>query len=734
MLSAVSIDLDSTDTGSPTPTGFTTSFTEDQATPVNVTSGNVEIDAGAVAVPTDVVDDDFTSGIDPGTWSTSGVVFATNDPQDPANHTAPEAVRLNPAGNLVSNPIDLTGATDVSVSYAFRNATGIFGFSGNLVVEYRNSGGGWTLIDQHSPISTAVYTVNTANLADADHANFQLSFRSDAFGSPSKAWFVDDVTVTATIGSGSGNVDGATVTLDAYDAGTETVSFAVPTGSNITLASQQVVGGDLVLTFTGADTPDAYEDLFESFTYATTEQDPAVVGPREFTFVVNPGTTDEASAVSTVNLVPVNDAPTNVGFTLDSTSIDENGSVLLTGSFDDLESGDTHTVTVDWGDGSTDDVLVLPTGDRTFQIAHQYLDDSGNGTFAVDVEVNDGTATVAAATQFVTVENLAPVIDEGTVVTTPAGFGDLLPGDSFSISGDFTDVGTLDDHLVTFDWGDGSSDTTLVTGNTFSGTHVFTNAGIFDVLVTVDDQDGGVDTFTTRVLVQGVDLNGGALQIVGDDTRNQVLVLRKNGEYRVHSDLDGVRTFDETLVTHIEITTGGERDHIVVSRHVEIPVVANAGDGNDVVIGGSGNDVLTGGAGNDHLFGRGGEDVLVGGDGNDKLFGGRGTDLLVGGEDSDLVFGQHGEDLLIGGSTVFDDDAALVQPPEEIELATILDTWVHGTAAQQQELADDGIVLDENTVLDDADFDLLFGGSGDDTAWLFAGDFFIGGSGSDTTA
>ena len=43
---------------------------------------------------------------------------------------------------------------------------------------------------------------------------------------------------------------------------------------------------------------------------------------------------------------------------LSATSIDENGSVTLTGSFTDPNISDTHTVTVTWGDGSSSPAVV----------------------------------------------------------------------------------------------------------------------------------------------------------------------------------------------------------------------------------------------------------------------------------------------------------------------------------------------------------------------------------------
>jgi Ca2+-binding RTX toxin-like protein len=50
-----------------------------------------------------------------------------------------------------------------------------------------------------------------------------------------------------------------------------------------------------------------------------------------------------------------------------------------------------------------------------------------------------------------------------------------------------------------------------------------------------------------------------------------------------------------------------------------IGLIANAGDGDDVIIGGAGNDTLRGESGDDVIIGQGGNDILDGGTGNNIL-------------------------------------------------------------------------------------------------------------------
>ncbi len=82
------------------------------------------------------------------------------------------------------------------------------------------------------------------------------------------------------------------------------------------------------------------------------------------------------------------------------------------------------------------------------------------------------------------------------------------------------------------------------------------------------------------------------------------------------------------------------------------------GNGNDTVLGGAGDDEISGGAGDDSLSGQGdndsirgdaGDDTLNGNDGQDTLYGGDGDDVLSGGNAVDTLYGDVGNDTLHGG-------------------------------------------------------------------------------------
>lgn len=84
--------------------------------------------------------------------------------------------------------------------------------------------------------------------------------------------------------------------------------------------------------------------------------------------------------------------------------------------------------------------------------------------------------------------------------------------------------------------------------------------------------------------------------------------------------------------------------------------------GNDTLIGGASDDQLDGGGGNNRLEGHGGEDRLITGGGKDYLDGGAGNDVLLAGGGLDTVYGRDGDDYITLGQGGY-------YPGDEFQLA-----------------------------------------------------------------
>jgi hypothetical protein len=432
-------------------------------------------------------------------------------------------------------------------------------------------------------------------------------------------------------------------------------------------------------------------------------------------------TDDDTGSGSGNTSVTVNNvAPSNVSLTLSATAINENGSVTLSGSFIDPGTLDTHTVVINWGPGEMPTTLSLPLGARTFSAMHQYLDDNPTNTpsdlYPISVTVTDDDTGSGSGSTAVTVNNVPPVI---TGLTNSAvECGNAAEGDPVTLSATFTDVGTLDTHTATINWGDGmtTSGTVVESGGsgTVSGSHAYVTGGIYTITLTVRDDDTGTATQTTVAIITGAGVHGDQLQIIGTRLDDHVTVNKQGtGLFKVHTDFfpeAAFRTFSTAGINKIVIVLCDGDDHATVSGEIETTVLMDGGEGND------------------DLNGGGGANVVVGGDGDDMLVGGSNRDILIGGRGADRLVGNGGEDLLIAGYTAFDGDYAA--------LCAILAEWnssrSYATRVANLQGTGSGSTfasrLNGNyfltasgsgrTVFDDGDADVLTGSAGRD--WFFA--------------
>ncbi|MCA9051342.1 MAG: hypothetical protein KDA89_21540, partial [Planctomycetaceae bacterium] len=213
--------------------------------------------------------------------------------------------------------------------------------------------------------------------------------------------------------------------------------------------------------------------------------------------------------------------------------------------------------------------------------------------------------------------------------------------DEFSVSvvARFTDPDVGDDHTAVIDWGDGTSDPGSVRENgtrgKVTGTHEYAQGGAYTVTVTVEDSQGAVDTESQLVLLSGIRLIDGTLQIVGTEDADQVTInVVGKKTLRVHADFlsdGGFVDFRLSDVNRVVAWLGGGDDQFNAASNLSIPYTIFAGAGDDQIRTGAGNDVIIGGGGRDQLFGEDGDDILIGGTGRDQLRGGKGNDLLIAG-------------------------------------------------------------------------------------------------------
>lgn len=202
----------------------------------------------------------------------------------------------------------------------------------------------------------------------------------------------------------------------------------------------------------------------------------------DFTIVVNisddDGTQASSSLVSVANPLPIVTPP------VPQTSIEGSSTQFLLGAFTDVNNSGNYTVTVNWGDGTPNTVFnQANTGAVTFQ-NHTFAQD---GVFTVTITVADVDGTSIPVSFQATVQNVLP-----TAVDSPDQFAVATIAQSFDL-GSFSDPGADAPWTITVNWGDGSPDGTFTVntpGTLPPLTHTFATAGTFNVVVTVQDDDG----------------------------------------------------------------------------------------------------------------------------------------------------------------------------------------------------------------------------------------------------
>lgn len=203
-----------------------------------------------------------------------------------------------------------------------------------------------------------------------------------------------------------------------------------------------------------------------------------------------------------VDTIRVSDsvAPIIASLNIAPATINENDSVTLTGSLDNSDALDSHSISILWGDGSPTGTIALAAGQLSFTATHQYLNNpvgSHSGVYTVTTTASDSAGLSTSSNLSVTVVNVKPALSNVAVSLPVLGNG------TATLTGNISDPGTLDTFSLTVDWGDGSQPTILplAAGTTsFNVQHQYSVVRGYPVSVTISDEDGDSDNVMLMTL------------------------------------------------------------------------------------------------------------------------------------------------------------------------------------------------------------------------------------------
>jgi len=206
-----------------------------------------------------------------------------------------------------------------------------------------NTGAGGTLSDTDTLVIT-VNPVNDAPALDLDASGAGTGFSTGYTENGAGVAVVDTDSLITDVDSA--NMASATLVIANGQAGDVlSISGALPAG--ITASWNPAT---FTLTLTGAATKAAYETALEQVRYSSTSDNPSTV-TRTINVSVNDGAADSNTAIATVTVMAVNDAPVNT-LPAGGWTVNEDTALALTGlSVTDPDAG-TGTVTVTLSVGS----------------------------------------------------------------------------------------------------------------------------------------------------------------------------------------------------------------------------------------------------------------------------------------------------------------------------------------------------------------------------------------------
>ena len=487
------------------------------------------------------------------------------------------------------------------------------------------------------PVAIATVNVIAVNNAPV------LDLNAAAAGTGSTSTFTEDGAAAA-IGVGVAITDADNVNMtsaqirltNAQALDVLSIAGALPVGITSTLNT--AVAGQITITLSGLASIAAYQTAIGQVRYSTTSQNP-VVTPRNIEVTVNDGQANSVVAISTVNVVAVNDAPVAVNDTV-ITNLAAGASIVIPNSAllandTDVDSAVLSITALSAATGVTGLSLATnpgsvtlvddatPGGAFTYTASDGAL--TGNGRVTL---VRQGAVQAQVADNFNGAGNVRSAANNSTGTTAWAtSWTELDDG-----------ANTLQTGQIQIDGGGGNGTNQLrfVNGDGGSITRGVNLSGASSATLSFAFDKNGIDVgefVQVQFAADGVNfvnVTGGLITNTNNTNANGnaagTLSLQLTGALGANSAIRFLGSAISTAGEDIRI------DNVAIAYSLSTTALTGTAAG-EIILGNSAASVVNALGGNDRIIGGGGDDTVNAGDGDDTIIWsvGDGRDVMDGG-------------------------------------------------------------------------------------------------------
>jgi PKD repeat protein len=204
-----------------------------------------------------------------------------------------------------------------------------------------------------------------------------------------------------------------------------------------------------------------------------------------------------AAVTETAQIIVANDAPSITAMTAPAGTLPRDLPVVVGADFTDAGAHDTHTATIDWGDGNTESAPVAQgAGSGIVSASHTF---AASGTFTITIGVTDDDGATDTATTSVVI-NGSPTVGAGGPYVGAEGTGASL----------HATVDDPEDDTLSVQWtssvvsADVGTTCTLVGGTTLDPEVDCDDDAVLDVTVVIDDSVNAPVSDTTTLTFDNV--------------------------------------------------------------------------------------------------------------------------------------------------------------------------------------------------------------------------------------